>query len=138
AVHDQGGRWDAGRLHLYAGGSAWRRRSFAHHGPDRGRQIQAVALSEADVTENEAPAKITEAVGRETVTPAWARAVTSFPPSDRILSTILTRQAERYGDRVLLVAGEARWTFAQTAAIAAASAQALVDAGIKPGDRVAL
>ena len=74
----------------------------------------------------------------ENVTPAWARAVTSFPPSDRILSTILTRQAERYSDRVLLVAGETRWTFAQTAAIAAASAQALVDAGIKPGDRVAL
>src|SRR6266702_1874164 len=70
--------------------------------------------------------------------PAWAHAVELFPPSDRILSTILTRQAERYGERFLLVAGETRWTFAQTAAIAAASAQALVDAGIKPGDRVAL
>ncbi|MCP3468981.1 ATP-dependent acyl-CoA ligase [Bradyrhizobium sp. CCGUVB1N3] len=68
----------------------------------------------------------------------WARAVELFPPSDRILSTILTRQAERYGDRVLLVAGKARWTYAQTAAIAAASAQTLIDAGIKPGDRVAL
>ncbi|MDI3559142.1 ATP-dependent acyl-CoA ligase [Bradyrhizobium sp. Arg816] len=89
------------------------------------------------VTEN-APVSISDAVGRENVPPAWACAVTSFPPSDRILSTILTRQAERYGDRVLLVAGEARWSFAQTAAIAAASAQALVDAGIKPGDRVAL
>ncbi|MET3911746.1 crotonobetaine/carnitine-CoA ligase [Bradyrhizobium sp. S3.3.6] len=90
------------------------------------------------VTENEAPANISKAIGGENVTPAWARAVTSFPPSDRILSTILTRQAERYGERILLVAGEARWTFAQTAAIAAASAQALIDAGIKPGDRVAL
>ncbi|MCP3390634.1 ATP-dependent acyl-CoA ligase [Bradyrhizobium sp. CCGB12] len=90
------------------------------------------------VTENDAPANISETVGRENATPGWVRAVTSFPPSDRILSTILTRQAERYGDRVLLVAGETRWTFAQTAAIAAASAQALVDAGIKPGDRVAL
>ncbi|TYL88025.1 ATP-dependent acyl-CoA ligase [Bradyrhizobium cytisi] len=90
------------------------------------------------VTKNEAPANISKAIGQENVTPAWARAVTSFPPSDRILSTILTRQAERYGERILLVAGEARWTFAQTAAIAAASAQALIDAGIKPGDRVAL
>ncbi|MET4257920.1 crotonobetaine/carnitine-CoA ligase [Bradyrhizobium sp. S3.12.5] len=90
------------------------------------------------VTENEAPANISKAIGGENVTPAWARAVTSFPPSDRILSTFLTRQAERYGERILLVAGEARWTFAQTAAIAAASAQALIDAGIKPGDRVAL
>lgn len=70
--------------------------------------------------------------------PAWARAVELFPPSDRILSTILTRQAERYGDRVLLVAGETRWTYTQTAAVAAASARTLVDAGIKPGDRVAL
>ena len=70
--------------------------------------------------------------------PAWARTVELFPPSDRILSIILTRQAERYGDRVLLVADETRWTYAQTAAIAAASAQTLVDAGIKPGDRVAL
>ena len=90
------------------------------------------------MTQNEAPASTSEAAGDENVTPAWVRAVASFPPSDRILSTILTRQAERYGDRVLLVAGETRWTFAQTAAIAAASAQALVDAGIKPGDRVAL
>ncbi|WP_441256662.1 ATP-dependent acyl-CoA ligase [Bradyrhizobium sp. 482_C4_N1_1] len=89
------------------------------------------------VTEN-APVNVSDAVGRENVTPAWACAVTSFPPSDRILSTILRRQAERYGERVLLVAGETRWSFAQTAAIAAASAQALVDAGIKPGDRVAL
>ena len=89
------------------------------------------------MTEN-APVNVSDAVGRENVTPAWACAVTSFPPSDRILSTILTRQAERHGDRVLLVAGETRWSFAQTAAIAAASAQALVDAGIRPGDRVAL
>ena len=35
----------AGHLHLYAGGSAWRRRSRARHGPDRERQIQAVALT---------------------------------------------------------------------------------------------
>ena len=89
------------------------------------------------VTESD-PAEISEAASREHVPPAWARAIELFPPSDRILSTILTRQAERYGDRVLLVAGETRWTFAQTAGIAAASAQALVDAGIKPGDRVAL
>ena len=76
--------------------------------------------------------------GEGVVMPVWARAVELFPPSDRILSAILTRQAERYGDRVLLVSGETRWTYTQTAAIAAASAQTLVDAGIKPGDRVAL
>jgi crotonobetaine/carnitine-CoA ligase len=90
-------------------------------------------VTESDVQDN---AGVT--VGEGSVTPAWARAVALFPPSDRILSTILTRQAERYGDRVLLVSGETRWTYAQTAAIAAASAQTLVDAGIRPGDRVAL
>ncbi|WP_225141368.1 ATP-dependent acyl-CoA ligase [Bradyrhizobium sp. BRP20] len=88
--------------------------------------------------ENDALAGITDVVGCEDVTPAWSRAMASFPPSERVLSTMLTRQSERYGDRLLLVAGEARWSFAQAAAIAAASAQTLVDAGIKPGDRVAL
>ena len=80
------------------------------------------------------PGRIGENTGRT----AWARGVELFPPSDRILSTIVTRQAERYGGRVLLVAGETRWTYAQTAAIAAASAQTLSDTGIKAGDRVAL
>jgi carnitine-CoA ligase len=79
-----------------------------------------------------------DTVEKGSATQAWARAVALFPPSDRILSTILRRQAGRCGDRVLLVAGETRWTYAQTAEIAAASAQTLVDAGIKPGDRVAL
>ena len=90
-------------------------------------------MTESNVQEN---AGVT--VGEGSVTSAWARAVALFPPSDRILSTILTRQAERYGDRVLLVSGETRWTYAQTAAIAAASAQTLADAGIRAGDRVAL
>lgn len=76
--------------------------------------------------------------GEAAAAPAWARAVEQFPASDRILSTILTRQAERYGDRVLFVSGQTRWTYAQTAAMAAASAQMLVDAGIEHGDRVAL
>ena len=70
--------------------------------------------------------------------PAWARGIELFPPSERILSTILLRQAERYRDRVLLVSGETRWTYSETAAIAAASAQTLIDAGIRAGDRVAL
>lgn len=78
------------------------------------------------------------AVGEGDAKPVWARAAELFPPPDRILSTILTRQAAHYGDRVLLVAGDTRWTYSQTAVIAAASAKTLVDAGIKPGDRVAL
>lgn len=83
-------------------------------------------------------ANASNAVGQDDAKPVWARAAELFAPPDRILSTILTRQAEHYGDRVLLVAGDTRWTYSQTAAIAAASAKTLVDAGIKPGDRVAL
>jgi crotonobetaine/carnitine-CoA ligase len=87
------------------------------------------------VTESNVQAK---AGGEGSAMPAWVRAVELFPPSNRILSTILARQAERYGDRVLLVSGATRWTYAQTAAIAAASARTLACAGIRPGDRVAL
>lgn len=83
-------------------------------------------------------ANASNAVGQGDAKPIWARAAASFAPPDRILSTILTRQAEHYGDRALLVAGDTRWTYSQTAAIATASAKTLVDAGIKPGDRVAL
>jgi crotonobetaine/carnitine-CoA ligase len=88
--------------------------------------------------EGSVQANASDTVGQGSAAPAWARAVERFPPSDRILSTILTRQAERYGDRVLLVSGETRWTYSETASIAAASAQLLADAGIRPGDRVAL
>jgi crotonobetaine/carnitine-CoA ligase len=90
------------------------------------------------VTESNVQASAGNTVEQGSATQAWTRAVELFPPSDRILSIILTRQAERYGDRILLVTGETRWTYAQTAAIAAASAEMLIGAGIKPGDRVAL
>src|SRR4051794_17822859 len=78
------------------------------------------------------------AVARQQDTEIWSRAVEDFPPAERILSTILTRQAARYGERTLFVFGETRWTYAQTAGIAAASARRLIEAGIRPGDRVAL
>jgi crotonobetaine/carnitine-CoA ligase len=68
----------------------------------------------------------------------WPQAAERFPPSDRILSTILTRQAAQYRDRTLFVFGETRWSYAETASIAAASAGRLIRAGIRAGDRVAL
>lgn len=68
----------------------------------------------------------------------WPQAAERFPPADRILSTMLMRQAARYGDRTLLVCGDVRWSFTETAAIAAASAARLTKAGIRAGDRVAL
>jgi crotonobetaine/carnitine-CoA ligase len=77
-------------------------------------------------------------VAQQQDTAIWSRAVEHFPPADRILSTILTRQAACYGDRTLFVSGSTRWTYAQTAGIAAASARRLIEAGIRSGDRVAL
>lgn len=70
--------------------------------------------------------------------PIWSQAAERFPPADRVLSTILTRQAARYGNRALFVSGTTRWSYAETAAIAAASAARLMQAGIRAGDRVAL
>lgn len=68
----------------------------------------------------------------------WSEAAERFPPADRILSTILTRQAAEYRDRTLFVFGETRWSYAEAASIAAASAGRLMQAGIRAGDRVAL
>lgn len=65
-------------------------------------------------------------------------AVQRFAPTERVLPTILQRQAERHGERRLLVFGDTVWTFADTARIAAASARTLADAGLRHGDRVAI
>lgn len=65
-------------------------------------------------------------------------AVQRFAPAERVLPVLLQRQAERYGERRLLVFGETVWSFARTAEIAAASAKTLADAGLKHGDRVAI
>src|SRR5882672_7923830 len=70
--------------------------------------------------------------------PIWSQAVERFPAADRVLSTILTRQAARYRDRTLFVFGETRWSYAETASIAAASAVRLIQAGVQAGDRVVL
>ena len=77
-------------------------------------------------------------VGYGSGRPVWPQAVERFPTADRVLSTILTRQAAHYGDRTLFAFGETRWSYAETAAIAAASAARLIRAGLRAGDRVAL
>lgn len=81
---------------------------------------------------------VCDPVAERDALPSWARAVARFSPSERVLPAILQRQAEHYGERVLFVSGEERWTYADTVQIAAASAQTLIEAGLKPGDRVAL
>ncbi|MCA6121385.1 ATP-dependent acyl-CoA ligase [Bradyrhizobium sp. WSM 1704] len=78
------------------------------------------------------------AVGQGPGRPIWPQAPERFAPADRILSTMLTRQAAQYGERTLFVFGETRWSYAETGAIAAASAARLLRAGIRTGDRVAL
>src|SRR6202453_3184424 len=65
-----------------------------------------------------------------------ARFATFFAPAERTLPIMLTRQAERHGDRLLFRAGVPAWTFRQTALIAAGMATRLAEAGLRPGDRV--
>jgi crotonobetaine/carnitine-CoA ligase len=51
---------------------------------------------------------------------------------------MLSRQAERFGDRWLFRSTDASWTFRQTRDIAAGMAARLTEAGLRPGDRVAI
>jgi crotonobetaine/carnitine-CoA ligase len=83
-------------------------------------------------------ADVSSAARQRRGTPIWSQAVERFLPADRVLSTMLTRQAAQYRDRTLFVFGETRWSYADTAAIAAASAARLMRAGVQAGDRVAL
>jgi carnitine-CoA ligase len=64
--------------------------------------------------------------------------IVALPPHERTLPAMLQRQASRYGDEPLFVAGDARWSFADTVGVAARFAGTLAAAGIRPGDRVAL
>ena len=61
-----------------------------------------------------------------------------FSPLERTLPKMLARQAERYGERRLIVIGGRTLTHAETFAAAAGYAGALAAAGVKPGDRVAI
>ncbi len=61
-----------------------------------------------------------------------------FAPGERTLPVMLARQAERFGERILLRAGTTCWTYRETLAIAARSAGRLAAAGLRQGDRVAL
>jgi crotonobetaine/carnitine-CoA ligase len=63
---------------------------------------------------------------------------TGFAAADRVLPRLLALQAERYGARTLLVAGDVCWSFADAPRIAAGRAAALAAAGVVAGDRVAI
>ena len=62
----------------------------------------------------------------------------SFAPQERVVPVLLERQAARYGDRPLFVAGAVRWSYRDVVQVAAGYGAALLDAGIRAGDRVAL
>ena len=61
-----------------------------------------------------------------------------FAPAERTLPTMLQRQAARYGARPLFRVGDVTWSYADMPALAAAAAGRLCDAGLKPGDRLAV
>jgi carnitine-CoA ligase len=61
-----------------------------------------------------------------------------FLPHERTLPVMLRRQAERFGDRPLVTAGDATLSFAEACEVAARAAGTLRASGIGVGDRVAL
>lgn len=76
--------------------------------------------------------------GSQSASALRARWISSFAASERTLPAMLTRQAERLGDKPLVGAGDVIWTYAETRDAAARFAGSLRQAGIKPGDRVAV
>jgi crotonobetaine/carnitine-CoA ligase len=64
--------------------------------------------------------------------------VAMFASREQTLPTMLTRQAERYGDRILVRAGATSWTYREAVEIAARSAGRIQTAGLRRGDRVAM
>jgi crotonobetaine/carnitine-CoA ligase len=69
---------------------------------------------------------------------AAADPIARFAPGERTFASMLQRLAAHYGDRPFFVAGEARWTYADALHAAAAWGAALLQAGMRRGDRVAL
>lgn len=61
-----------------------------------------------------------------------------FAPDERTVPAMLTRQAQRHGDRPLVSTGGATWSFTQARDAASRFAATLRAAGIGTGDRVAL
>ena len=61
-----------------------------------------------------------------------------FAPAERTLPAMLKRQAERYGQRPLVSAGDTTWSYADAHAAAAQFAGTLRGAGVTAGDRVAV
>ncbi|GHC72178.1 ATP-dependent acyl-CoA ligase [Limoniibacter endophyticus] len=67
-----------------------------------------------------------------------SKLISAFPPPQRTLPVMLQRQALLFGDRTLLTFDDHTISYREACAIAARSAAALHQAGVRPGDRVAL
>ncbi len=61
-----------------------------------------------------------------------------LPAAARTVPALLQRQAQRYGDKPLVVLGATTWTYRDTVERAARMAGALRERGVEPGDRIAL
>lgn len=61
-----------------------------------------------------------------------------FAPSQRSLAVMLQAKAAKHGAKPLVQSGGKRWSFAETPQLAARAAGRLHEAGVRPGDRVAL
>lgn len=68
----------------------------------------------------------------------WSELITAFPPQDRTLATMLSRQVGQFGDRRLYVFEDCEITFSEAKDIAGRGAATLAAAGVHAGDRVAL
>lgn len=61
-----------------------------------------------------------------------------LPPARRTLPQLLAHQAKAFGTRPLLRIGDRTWSYCEAVEAASLRAAALSDAGVVPGDRVAL
>lgn len=61
-----------------------------------------------------------------------------LPAAERTVPRLLELQAQRYGDKPLVVRGATTWSYRDTVERAARTAGALQGRGIEPGDRIAL
>ena len=61
-----------------------------------------------------------------------------LPPAERTVPHMLQRQAERYGARPLFRIADVVWSYADMPRLAAGAAGRLRDAGLRPGDRIAV
>jgi carnitine-CoA ligase len=64
--------------------------------------------------------------------------LSAFAPAERTLPAMLQRQARRYADRALFIAGDVSISFEEAPRLAARAAGEFAAVGIRPGDRVAL